>query len=361
MYKILVCHTGAWIGDMVLLTPALRALKQAYPDSSLTFLMRPHVADLMQTNPYVDNCILDRKTDDTNRSFIELYRRIRENQFDIAVVLHPSSFRNVLLPFIARIPIRVGSNYKGRKLFLTSSYNDNANIHEVDRYLQVIQLLRKYIDPETKTNTDKQYKTTSYLEYWHTDQNRESLFDLLNKQGVSTEDRLMVVNLGTTWRSKQWNLRNFSDVIKYISDSTPEIKIVLIGSTDELNLVEQLELSDSTINLVGKTDLMQLGALLERCDVCLTSDSGPMHIAASVGTPTVALFGPTDPKRHKPYGKGHTVIEKTVSCRPCYKRTCHRQDQPYLCMEKIIVGEVVKSIMTILSQKIDRLDLTEEI
>lgn len=356
MSKILVCHTGAWIGDMVLLTPALRTLKQAYPSSTMTLLLRPHVAALMKTNPYVDDCIVDAKTDRTYRSFIKLYRLIRENQFDIAVVLHPSSIRNVLLPFIARIPIRVGSNYKGRGLLLTNSCADKTTIHEVDRYLQVIQLLNKYTHSKTKTNIKNQCKITSELEYWHTDKNRISLTDLLKKEGVSTEDRLMAVNLGTTWRSKQWNVKNFTEVINNISESVPDIKVVLTGSTDELNLVEQLGISDSTVNLVGKTDLMQLGALYERCDVCLTCDSGPMHIAAAVGTPTVALFGPTDPQRHQPYGKGHTVIEKPVSCRPCYNRTCHRQDQPYLCMQEIKINEVVKAIMTILNQNRVKLD-----
>jgi len=350
MSKILVCHTGAWIGDMVLLTPALRALKQVYPNSCLTFLLRPLVADLMKTNPYVDDCIVDLKTDGIYRSFMKLYRRIRENHFDIAVVLHPSSYRNAILPFIARIPIRVGSNYKGRGLLLTYSCPDKTTIHEVDRYVQVIQLLKNDTHSNLEIKRKNQFIIPSELEYWHTDKNRLSLTDLLEKMGVSTEDRLMAVNLGTTWRSKQWDLRGFAEVIKIISESAPDIKVVLTGSTDELNLVEQLVVSDSTLNFVGKTDLMQLGALLERCDVCLTCDSGPMHIAASVGIPTVALFGPTDPKRHKPYGKGHTVIEKPVSCRPCYNRTCHRQDQPYLCMQEIKVNEVVKAIMTILNK-----------
>ena len=101
-----------------------------------------------------------------------------------------------------------------------------------------------------------------------------------------------------------------------------------------------------TINLIGKTDILQLGALLEMCDVCLTCDSGPMHIAAAVGTPTVALFGPTAPNRHRPYGEEDTVIEKPVPCRPCYKRTCHRQDTQFLCMKEITADEVVQTLVT---------------
>ena len=97
---------------MVMLTPALRALKRTYPKSDLTLLLRPRVADLMQTHPYVDTCIVDNKTEGRYRSLTSLIRQIRDKAFDVAVVLHPTSFRNALLPFLARVPIRVGS--KGR-------------------------------------------------------------------------------------------------------------------------------------------------------------------------------------------------------------------------------------------------------
>ena len=90
---------------------------------------------------------------------------------------------------------------------------------------------------------------------------------------------------------------------------------------------------------------MQLGALIESCNLYLTCDSGPMHIAAAVGTPTIALFGPTSPTRHGPYGENHEIIEKPVECRPCYKRNCMRKDQPHLCMTEIDPNEVVTQIL----------------
>jgi heptosyltransferase-2/heptosyltransferase-3 len=349
--KILVCHTGAWIGDMVLLTPALRDLKQAYPESCLTVLLRPLVANLMTTNPYVDNYIVDTKQEGLYRSFIRLVRQIRDNAFDIAIVLHPTSFRNALLPYLARIPIRIGSNYKGRGFFLTSSCSNNTNLHEVDRYLSVLHLLNiNTVTIENSVDITSSLSST-YLEFWHTDADRQMIQQVLQNEGVSPNERLIVVNLGTTWRTKQWDARNFDEVINQISNAAPDVKIVLTGSSSEEKIVKKLSLTESTLNLVGKTDILQLGALLERCEVCLTCDSGPMHIAAAVGTPTIALFGPTDPIRHQPYGIGHTVIEKPVSCRPCYKRTCHRQDTPHLCMQKINTTDVIKALVTKLNLK----------
>ena len=338
MQNILVCQTGGWIGDMVLLTPALRALKHAFRESRLELLLRPRVADLMEWHPYVDACIIDKKADGRCRSFTRLVRRVRHTSFDLAVVLHPTSLRNALLPFLARIPIRVGTNVSGRGMLLTKSCRDDTSVHEVHRYLRVLQLLD--IDA-----------ISDDLEFWHTDADRQFIENLLRAEGFSRNDRLIAVNLGTTWATKRWDIVKFTEVIRRITRLVPETKVVLTGSPTEQPLTEALPTSLPIINLVGKTSILQLGALLERCEVCLTCDSGPMHIAAAVGTPTVALFGPTDPGRHRPYGVGHTVIEKSVSCRPCYKRSCYRQDAPHLCTQEIGTDEVVTAVETRLYQK----------
>ena len=323
---------------MVLLTPALRALKCTYPESNLTLLLRPLVADLMKTHPYVDTCIVDTKNRGRYRSLRELTHQIRRAAFDVAVVLHPTSFRNALLPFLARVPMRVGTNVNGRGMLLTASRKDDTSGHEVHRYLRVLQLL------DIDTSLDS-------LEFWHTDTDQRIIQDLLDTEDVSLTDRLIALNLGTTWRTKRWDIANFAEVIQQIAHLAPDVRIVLTGSSNELALVEVLPTSLPIINLIGKTSILQLGALLERCEVCLTCDSGPMHIAAAVGTPTVSLFGPTDPVRHKPYGTGHTIIEKPVECRPCYKRMCHRQDAPYLCMTEIDPAEVVKTLEIKLHQE----------
>ena len=333
MQNILVCQTGGWVGDMVLLTPALRALKHAYPESNLALLLRPLVTDLMEKHPYVDTCIVDTKTGSRLKSLTSLVGRIRTDAYDVAVVLHPTSFRNALIPFLARVPIRVGTNIAGRGVLLTTSIKDDTDVHEVHRYLRVLRLLNIEDAPDT-------------LEFWHTDADRQTIRNRLHGAGISSTDRLVAINLGTTWRTKQWDIANFAKVIDQIVGRIPNTRVVLTGSPAERELAAGLSTSLSVMNLVGETSILELGALLERCEICLTCDSGPMHIAAAVGTPTVALFGPTNPVRHKPYSVGHTVIEKPVGCRPCYKRTCYRRDAPHLCMTKIDTTEVVKALET---------------
>lgn len=318
---------------MVLLTPALRALKHAYPESNLALLLRPLVTDLMEAHPYVDTCIVDTKAGGRLKSLTSLVHRIHADAFDVAVVLHPTSFRNALIPFLARVPIRVGTNIAGRGVLLTTSIRDDTSVHEVHRYLRVLRLLNIEEVPDT-------------LEFWHTDADRETIRDRLHAAGIPSTDRLIAINLGTTWRTKQWDIANFDKVIQRIVERIPNTTVVLTGSSAERELTTRLPTSLPVINLVGETSILELGALLERCDVCLTCDSGPMHIAAAVGTPTVALFGPTDPVRHKPYGTGHTIIEKPVACRPCYKRTCYREDAPHLCLTEIDPAEVLKALET---------------
>ena len=322
---------------MVLLTPALRALKIAYPESHLALLIRPLVADLMATHPYVDEVIVDGKGNGLSRlsSFYKSVNEIRLSDFNLAVVLHPTSFRNALIPFLAGIPERIGSNVSGRSILLTRVCSDRMDLHEVHRYLRVLALIDIH-EPNAK------------LAFWHTDADRHAARQMLATHGCSPKEQLIGVNLGTTWRTKRWSLESFAEVITQIQKCF-DAQILLTGSTAEVPLGEALAQMTKveTINLIGKTTLMQLGALIESCDLYLTCDSGPMHIAAAVGTPTIALFGPTNPMRHGPYGENHEAVEKPVECRPCYKRRCIRKDLPYLCMTEIDPDEVVARILKV--------------
>ena len=335
--RILVTQTGGWIGDMVLLTPALKALQAAYPQSHLALLVRPLVADLMATHPYIDEVMVDNKGRGFNRlpSLWKSVSEIRRSGFDLAVVLHPTSFRNALIPFLAGIPERIGSNVSGRGILLTKACSDRRDLHEVHRYLRVLELINIH-EPNAK------------LEFWHTEADRHTAHQILAAHGTSPKEYLIGVNLGTTWRTKRWSLENFAEVITQVQKHL-DAQILLTGSTTEIPLGEALAgiTKVETINLIGKTTLMQLGALIESCNLYLTCDSGPMHIAAAVGTPTIALFGPTSPMRHGPYGENHQVIEKPVECRPCYKRNCMRKDQPHLCMTEINPNEVVAQILKV--------------
>ena len=235
---------------MVLLTPALKALKIAYPQSHLALLIRPLVADLMATHPYTDEVMVDSKGKTFSRLsfFWNSVSEIRRSDFDLAVVLHPTSFRNALIPFLAGIPERIGSNVSGRGSLLTKVCSDRRDLHEVHRYLRVLELIDIH-EPNAK------------LEFWHTDTDRYAARQMLATHGISPKTRLIGVNLGTTWRTKHWSIENFAEVITQIQKRM-DARILLTGSTTEIPLGEALAqiAKVEAINLIGKTTLMQLGA-----------------------------------------------------------------------------------------------------
>jgi lipopolysaccharide heptosyltransferase II len=344
--RILVTQTGGWIGDMILLTPTLRALRHAYENSHITMLVRPLVQKLMIDNPYLDELMIyDKRGEDREISLnkggkgivkllhprlrrdFQLSQRLRELRFDLAVVLHPNSVRSALVPYLARIPERIGSRINGRGIFLTRSINDREDIHEVERYLRVLKFIG-ISNPNPK------------LEFWHTMEDRRAVERILAESGISNADILVGINPGTTWETKRWKLERFAEVIDALLKKY-KARVVLTGSPAEEPFGDRLQelTSAEFVNLVGKTDLRQLGALIERMSFYITGDSGPMHIAAAVNTPTIALFGPTSPIRHAPYGAGHVVIQKQVKCSPCYERTCRKNHE---CMKAIEVKDVLQ-------------------
>ena len=386
MENVLIMHTGGWIGDMVLLTPALRILKEKFPDCRMTMLVLPLVSELMSRNPYIDQVIVYDKNK-SQKGFQQMRRmadELRSKDFDTAIILHPNSVKSAILAYMAGIPERIGTKLIGNSLFLTTKVKQRRNIHEVERYLDIISVV-------AGTGFDDK------LEFWGIEQNDEDFTDEVfksplppfskggieagdfSKEGVETDDfsknsnfplyqrgikgdlkannsplthlklknHQFVVgfNVSTTWQTKMWRVERFARLAEMLNNQFAAM-IILTGGKSDAQLGEKImELaSDSDkyiIDLTGKTTLWQLGNLIKHCDIYITCDSGPMHISAALNTPTIALFGTTDPIRHRPYGDGHIVIKKDMKCSPCYKRECKYKS--FACMEAIEVDDVVEA------------------
>lgn len=327
--NILVMQTGGWIGDMVLLTPSLRALRRKFPNAHIEMLVNPLVHELMERNPYIDEAVVYDKRG-KHRGFLQMQqmaRKLKAKQFDTAIILHPTSARSAILAFMAGIPQRIGANLRGRGSFLTVKVENRADIHELQRYFDVIT-------PIAGTDHDEK------LEFWGVSGDDEEFVDRILED---YNGFLVGINISTTWPSKQWPVEQFADLIDSLSQQS-ESNILLTGSPGDVQLGDEImkRVSSKPSNLIGKTTLWQLGALIKRCKFYITCDSGPMHISAALDTPTVALFGPTDPIRHGPRGKGYVVIEKDVQCRPCYERECKKSH--HRCMLDIAVEDIIKGI-----------------
>jgi len=326
--NILVMQTGGWIGDMILLTPSLRALRKKFPGARIQMLVNPLVGGLMERNPYIDDVMVYDKRGE-HRGIQQMRRmanRLKEKPFDMAVILHPTSVRSAILSFMAGISERIGTNLRGRGLFLTTKIKEQTNIHEVERYLDIVS-------PVVDSDHDGK------LEFWGIGEDEEKF---AKRVLADLTGHIVGINPSTTWPSKQWPAERFSALADLLSQQFGA-NILLTGGPNDVRLGDEImgRLSWKPLNLVGKTSLWQLGALIKRCDLYITCDSGPMHISAAVETPTVALFGPTDPVRHRPYGESHVVIKKDTECSPCYERECKEKHD---CMRAIQVEDVVEAV-----------------
>ncbi|MBD3182476.1 lipopolysaccharide heptosyltransferase II [Candidatus Poribacteria bacterium] len=331
--RILVMQTGGWIGDMILLTPALRSLKQEYPDSHIEILVNPLVNELMKRNPYLDGVIVydKRKSQKGYRKLSQLSRDLRDCEFDTAIIMHPSSIRSAFIAFKAGIPKRIGSEGKGRGLFLTKKVKHDKNIHEVRRYMELIE-------PITEPNYDDR------LEFWGIrDEDKEFATNAFNGKTRP----LIGINPSTTWPTKHWMPERFADLAKRLHNDLGVTVFFTGGKNDDHLREKLLSANNSALDFIGKTNLWQLGALIQECDLFITCDSGPVHISAALGISTVSLFGPTDPCRHRPYGEIHEAIRKNDQCGPCYSRECRKS----VCMSMIQVDDVFKVVRDKLGEK----------
>ena len=330
--NILVMQTGGWIGDMILLTPALRALKKQFPEARISMLINSLVRDLMDRNPYLNEVMVYDKRSERRgiRGLRRMADELRTKQFDAAVILHPTSVRSAVLAYMAGIPQRVGANLPGRWPFLTTKVKRRTNIHEVQRYLDIIS-------PIVGVGHDEE------LEFWGIGEDDE---EFVEQALAGHTGPVIGINPCTTWPSKRWPVERFARVADLLFQRYGA-RVLLTGGPGDVPLGDEImeRVSWEPVNLIGHTTLWQLGALIRRCDLYITCDSGPMHISAAVNTPTIAIFGPTDPIRHGPYGEGHRVVRKDMPCSPCYERKCRTYD----CMKAVQVEDVMSAMDSFIS------------
>jgi ADP-heptose:LPS heptosyltransferase len=192
--------------------------------------------------------------------------------------------------------------------------------------------------------------TDKTLAFWVEPQEDERIRKFLESQWVSPSQALVGINPGSSprWQTKQWPVEYVAKLCDELARRN--IRVVVTGSDEDAPLIGRLmELTRvKPINAAGKTSITELGALIRRCQVFVSSDSAPMHIASSVNVPLVALFGPTDPKRHLAPPSSYQVFWKEIHCSPCYLRSC---PIGLICMKKIGVQEVLDAVLHFVKEK----------
>ncbi len=331
--RILVIKLSA-LGDVILSVPSLRALRQKFPDAWISVLIGRKSRKLIRNCPYVNDTIAYEEETGKNRlgHLFKTAQLLSKEDFDIVVDLQNNKTSH-LLAFLCGARVRAGHNNRKWSFLLNLRTRNGAgsSMAPLEHQFQVLKLLGVEV-------FDKR------LELWTEKEEDEKVKSLLESQWVSPSQVIVGINPGSSlrWPTKQWPVENFAKLCDELARKN--IRVIVTGSPEDAPLAERLInlTRHKPINAVGRTSITELIALARRCRVFISSDSAPMHIAASVHTPLVALFGPTDPKRHLVPPARYQVFWKEIHCSPCYLRSC---PIGLICMKKIGVQEVLDSVL----------------
>ena len=336
--RILIRSTN-WVGDAMLTTPAVRAVRKNFPDAQISILAKPWVAPIFYNNPYLDH-VIQYDSKGKHGGWLgkaRLIMELRKYKFD-AAILFQNAFEAALLACLARVPARLGYDTDCRRLFLTHPVHLEPRlkqIHEIDYYLGILKAAS--LKPDGRE-----------LTLVVTEQERGRAEDILKSHGVTGQDKLIGINPGATYGSaKRWFPERYAalcdKIYKFCGD-----RIVIFGGPGEESTGRHVAdlVKKPCINLCGKTNLLEAVALIERCRLFITNDSGLMHVAAAFGIPLIAIFGSTNPVTTGPSSPRSRIVRVPVSCSPCLKPEC---PDDHRCMERITVEMVFESANELLS------------
>jgi heptosyltransferase-2 len=328
--KILVRSTN-WVGDTVMMTPSLVTIKRYFPHAKITTLATPWVLPLLDSHPAVDSTMVLDKGKGLISSLKELARIInwlRGEEFDLAI-LFQNAFEAAFLAYMGRVRYIVGYDTDGRGLFLTHKVirdREILSVHQVEYFLELMEAMGWPVEerePILYIN-DEDIKSSSLM---------------LSSMGVGDNLFIVGLNPGAEYGSaKRWPEDRFAIIGDWAARRWGA-KVLLFGSVSEKEIGAKVSnyMHTNPANLCGLTTLGQAMALIKRCNLFLTNDSGLMHVAAAFGIPMVAIFGPTDPDKTGPIGGNARIVRHTVDCSPCLKEVC---PSDHRCMLSIDPEEV---------------------
>ncbi len=315
------------LGDVLVTTPAIHAVKQSLPQAALTLLASPIGAQAGRLNPDIDDVIVyqapwmdpwERLPQDTGREQ-QIIAVLRERRFDAAIIF--TSFRQSSLPsaylcYLADIPLRLAASIDGPGSLLTTRHKHPEHMmHEVERGLDLVGAIGL-----GTVERDLVLRIP--------DDARSTAADLLHAYGIDNAHPLVVLHPGCTMPARTYPAAMFAEVADLLVERL-DATVVLTGASDETKLVEEVrramrpEHASRALPLAGVLPFPAFGALIERADLTITNNTGPMHIAAAVKTPVVALFALTNPpEQWGPWQVPHRLLNHDVPCRICYSRIC---------------------------------------
>jgi predicted lipopolysaccharide heptosyltransferase III len=339
--RILLIQLGD-IGDVVLTTPTIKALKENHPSGEIFVLLRSHAGELLEGCPWVDGVICVNKE---KRKFTEniAYQKnfllgLRRKRFELAIDLRAGT-RGAIASFLSGARLRVGRYRGDKRLWRNRLFTHLIRPENELRQYSALHSLNILAPFELRI------KNTS-PELIVTEEKERSAANILRKEKVLPDKLLIALHPFSRWRYKEWPIRNYIRLINHMGIRY-KVSILITGSIDERDRVSDIAKSSKidVHNLAGKTSLGELAAILKKCRLLIGIDSAPIHIAAAVGTPTITIFGPSSPINWAPQGKHHYVIYKDLPCVPCRQKGCNNSEVSR-CLDELSVEEVIPVVDT---------------
>jgi heptosyltransferase-2 len=325
-----------WLGDVILSFPVARALKQIYPQAEITVVAKNSISDIWETRPEISRIVIAPRHHSLS-ALSSWGNELKNDKYDLGILL-TNSLSTALEMKYAGVSELIGYAYGFRNHLLTYPVAPPDKVPRmVDYYLHLLE-------PLAEGNT-----FNGIPDFYVSEKARQSVQELLVKEGISTGNLLIGMNPGAAYGgAKCWPSHRFTELGKQLADKY-KAKILLFGAPGDKQFLEGLahKIGPNAVNMAGKTNLIQLAACLKQCNLFITNDSGPMHLAAALETPLLAFFGPTDWESTSPVGKGKIkVLRHPVDCSPCLMRECPRNHE---CMSLISVEEAFSSAVTLLN------------
>lgn len=359
MKKFLIINPFG-IGDVLFTTPVISNIKDNYPNSIIGYWCNERVKEILENNPNIDMLFALSRGDikkiyrksiwEGIRHSLNLTASIRKARFDISFDFS-LDYRYGFISKISGIKKRIGFNYKKRGRFLTDKIDIHGytDKHVAEYYLDLLRVIK--IIPKRKN-----------LELFISRIHKIKAKEMLVNAGVSQKDLILGIapGAGASWGAdasiKHWPAIKYAQLADKIINKLGA-KILILGDESERPIADTIinAMDNKAIDLVGKTSLGNLAAIIDNLQILITNDGGPLHIAVALGKKTVSFFGPVDPKVYGPYPtdeKRHIVLRRTLECSPCYRNfrlsDCHRERE---CLEKIDVEQAFTAVSNLLSER----------
>lgn len=333
--RILIIRTDR-VGDAVLSTPVVKAMRQAYPHAYIAVMAAPAAKDVFEGNPYLDEVIVFDK-DLKHGGWLKtarFARSLKEKRFDLALVLHPTN-RVHLITFLAGIPKRVGYDRKLGFLLTDKLAHEkqSGQKHELEYNLDLVRYLG--VEPQDKSLF---IRITPEAQAWAK--------GVLKDSGISEGDLLLAIHPAASCPSKIWPKDRFAQAADMLAEKYG-FKVLIVAGPKDISIAGEVAnlMRNPAVNLAGKTSVSQLAAILERCRVFISNDSGPVHIASAVGTPVVSIFGRAQkglsPGRWGPVGHKDRFLSRDIGCIECLAHNCVKG---FECLGAITVEDVLNMV-----------------